>query len=99
MWRADDQTEVLVNKLRQVLACLDENEFVHGDLRAPNVHVKDEKIYILDFDWAGKEGQAHYPDLLNPTERWPAGAQVGSLITKEHDRFMIDNLCSPGMPA
>lgn len=81
--------------LEKIQAVLSSRGFVHGDLRSPNVHIKEDKqVVLFDFDWAGKEGEAKYPDMLNPCETWPPGAQLGALITKEHDQFMIANLSS-----
>ena len=60
---------------------------VHGDLRAPNVHLDSGgKLIVYDFDWAGKTGEVMYPDVLNPTERWALGAEVGARITTKHEK-------------
>ena len=93
MWHEGSRTEELVRKLRRAGTLLEEKGYVHGDLRPPNIHVNEENVYILDFDWAGIEGHAVYPDVLNPSQNWHADAEVGSLITKEHDKFMIESLC------
>ena len=93
MWNEESRTEQLVRKLRRAGTILEEKGYVHGDLRPPNVHTKEGNIYILDFDWAWMEGHAVYPDVLNPSQNWHSDAEVGSLIMKEHDKFMIENLC------
>ena len=41
---------------------------VHGDLRVQNILVVDDSISILDFDWAGKEGEVRYPQELNTSD-------------------------------
>ena len=48
------------------------SKFVHGDLRRPNIMIRNEDIstpsptpIIIDFDWAGIQGQAKYPSSLN----------------------------------
>ncbi|KAH7908691.1 hypothetical protein BJ138DRAFT_1157089 [Hygrophoropsis aurantiaca] len=54
--------------------------FVLGDIRPPNILVGDnDDIRMVDFDWAGKDGEARYP-TCRPT----------ALITKAHDSAMID---------
>jgi tRNA A-37 threonylcarbamoyl transferase component Bud32 len=39
------------------------NGFVHGDLRLPNIIVCGDKLYLVNFDWGGKEGDATLPDV------------------------------------
>ncbi|KAI6022555.1 hypothetical protein EDC04DRAFT_2900835 [Pisolithus marmoratus] len=34
---------------------------VHGDLRAPNIICDQNRVMLIDFDWAGKEGEVSYP--------------------------------------
>lgn len=89
----DANRQTISNKLGMLQQTLREKGMVHGDLRAPNVHLtSQDHLCIFDFDWAGREGHVRYPDVLNPTETWPDGAEVGALITKEHDEFMIKRL-------
>lgn len=35
--------------------------YVHGDLRPPNFIVNSGRVFLIDFDWGGKEGQATFP--------------------------------------
>ena len=93
MWNKGNRTKEHVLKLEKAGTILEKNGYVHGDLRPPNVHTKGENIYILDFDWAGNEDDVVYPDVLNPTQNWHQDAKVGLPIRKEHDKFMIENLC------
>ena len=52
--------------MHEAVRHLHEGGFVHGDLRRPNVLVaagKDDtevKVWIIDFDWAGRCGHARY---------------------------------------
>jgi predicted Ser/Thr protein kinase len=59
MWDNDkhQSKSALRAELERVLRVLEHNNYVHGDLRAPNILVKDNdtKISIVDFDWAGLE--------------------------------------------
>lgn len=67
--------------------------FVHGDLRAPNIIVVKNGVMLLDFDWAQPVATAKYPSVLNYTGiKWPDGARVGAAITKEHDLYMLAEL-------
>ncbi|KAF5345722.1 hypothetical protein D9757_014963 [Collybiopsis confluens] len=51
---------------------LHQNGLVHGDIRLPNIIIQDsdqsnpnldeaKRVRILDFDWAGKDGEVRYP--------------------------------------
>ena len=74
--------------------------WVHGDLRDANILVKSDKVYFIDFEWAGKPDNPippRYPASLS--ERiWTSeiriskGIYPGGLITKEHDRYMPSRL-------
>ncbi|KAG8217923.1 hypothetical protein J3R82DRAFT_6089 [Butyriboletus roseoflavus] len=68
--------------------------YVHGDLRDVNIMVSksDKKRFmIMHFDWAGKRGEARYPDLVDHkgTKR-PAGARFRKEILAHHDLFMLE---------
>ena len=69
--------------------------YVHGDLRAQNILVVDDSIRILDFDWAGKEGEVRYPQELNTSCNWHSDVKPGGLIAKEHDVYQINTICGP----
>ena len=74
----------------RVLDVLKEQNYVHGDLRLPNLIVKEKCIKVLDFDWAGVEGDVYYPVNLNTYDiQWPQGVDVGKEIRSQHDRTMI----------
>ena len=77
--------------LRRVLHVLHTKTCVHGDLRAQNIIVAENKVYIIDFDWAGKEGEATYPPALNVTSDndWAQGVVPKGQIKKEHDEYQI----------
>ena len=89
--------------IAQCVETLHAEGLVHGDVRVDNIllyrpeAVSDETIYcgdiramLVDFDWAGCEGEATYPRNINMlTVSWPAGVKPGSLITKEHDTTML----------
>ena len=52
------------------------------------------RAFLIDFDWAGKKGEARYSVGLNPDIEWPRPASElgGQLITKEDDAFMLERL-------
>ena len=71
-----------------------QKDIVHGDLREPNIMVSKNDpndIRIINFDWAGKVGQAFFPPTIKPDIRWPL-RQPGQPITKNHDLEFINQL-------
>ena len=64
---------------------------MHGDLRPQNIIVAENKVYSIDFDWAGKEGEATCPPTVNVTSEnnWAPGVMPTGHITKEHDEYHI----------
>ncbi|KAG0697439.1 hypothetical protein DFH29DRAFT_946507 [Suillus ampliporus] len=68
--------------------------FVFGDLRKPNVMItQDDKVQLIDFDWAGCEGKVTYPVFISPDIVWPKGVQGLEPILQQHDREMIRFMC------
>jgi len=54
-------------ELLDLVQALHEEGFVHGDLRDTNIICAGDIMMLIDFDWAGREGDAAYPHLrLNP---------------------------------
>jgi len=63
----------------------------HGDARAENIMVlvesgKVKQLKLIDMDWAGSVGSAHYPVLLNTQKNvWPDGVGPGQALQQKHD--------------
>jgi hypothetical protein len=96
----EDQQEKVRRKVGETLQVLHDAGFVHGDLRDTNILIdldsldsNDVRIHFVDFDWAGRIGEAKYPDDINRiTVRRPEGIEGGKLITMEHDKAMLSYL-------
>ncbi|KAF7970321.1 hypothetical protein HWV62_24398 [Athelia sp. TMB] len=89
-------------RVREIVDTLHGGGFVHGDIRSTNLLVDraslgatagDVKIHLIDYDWAGLDGEATYPIGINRSSvTRPDGAEGGKLITKAHDIEMISYL-------
>lgn len=84
----------------KALEILHEGGFVHGDVRRANMMAcktcmdSNERVIVklLDFDWAGLEGQVNYPPHLNRVVKRPEGAIDEAPILKQHDLAMLKHL-------
>ena len=80
--------------IRALLLALHQSGYVHGDIRSSNILVgnSEDDFMLLDFDWAGRIGEARYPMNLNRSEGlWrPDGARDGALILADHDIEMLE---------
>lgn len=66
-----------------------------GDLRSPKVVVTNaNQVKIIDFNWAGEEGQVRYPYVISSEIDWPEGVQAIAVIKRDHDLEMLDRLIS-----
>ncbi|CAG8562894.1 11319_t:CDS:2 [Paraglomus brasilianum] len=87
------QTE---NIVKNAVKSFHDSGYVHGDLCDENIMIKCEKgkidIKFVDFDWAGREGEAKYPESLNPTINWHPDVGWHKLIKREHDHHLVDNI-------
>jgi hypothetical protein len=84
-------------KLRGAVTALHAAGYVHGDLRRCNVLQSNEGsesgVCVIDFDWAGMEGQQNYPSFTNHGDiGWPEGAATGMPLRRAHDEYFLQQL-------
>ncbi|KAK0216320.1 hypothetical protein IW262DRAFT_1276813 [Armillaria fumosa] len=88
-WPAD-----AFEKVKAAVDKLHDGGFVFGDLRRPNVmftrHEQDVRVYLVDFDWSGLEGEVYYPPGLSERPIWAKGVVSFQKIEKEHDLKMLE---------
>ena len=84
-------------QVKKAIDLLHKDKLVFGDLRPPNVLFSGGKVFLIDFDWAGKEEEVRYPHGLSTDIQW--GDRVenleGELIEYEHDSRMLELLFLP----
>jgi serine/threonine protein kinase len=86
-------------QVRKAVEMLHEKETVFGDLREPNIMVKDDgHTMLIDFDWCGKHGKHRYPVSLNDSRDiekggidWHADVKRGGVMMMEHDIYRLNN--------
>ena len=81
--------------LKEAIDILHQNNFVHGDCRPQNIMMtSDDKVCLLDFDWAGTVGSAYYPSDINlsSTCGWHTDVTPGGLIKIEHDVYQFEKM-------
>jgi len=81
-------------QLDRVLQSLRSGNFVHGDLRHTNVFWNrvQNRVFLIDFDWSGINGEKRYPCGMNLEVQWPNGAATGETLSFDHDSFWINQL-------
>ena len=92
--RLDEKTTQSVrSEVQRAIELLHLSGLVFGDLRSPNVMItKANKVKLIDFNWAGEEGQAKYPSLISSDIKWAAGVEALGVIKKDHDITMLNRL-------
>jgi len=90
-------TPMILDELRGVLCQLHQAGFVHGDIRDTNIMVPktgEPSFLLVDFDWAGKAGEARYPvNVYKGRELWrPDGVDDKKLMTADHDIQMLEHM-------
>jgi serine/threonine protein kinase len=95
----DRYVKGLETKIRAAIDNLHRMNMVHGDLRDANIMVREDDgkflFKVVDFDWAGTNGQVTYPKLLNKVDVFrPEGVDDGLPIVAQHDQDMLDYLLS-----
>ena len=73
--------QAVVEQCKKALRALHNKGFCHGDFRANNILVRDAEgiqIWVIDFDWSGKNGTAVYPLFMNHIDiKWYPNASDG----------------------
>lgn len=88
-----------VEKLvKEAIESLHRKGFVHGDVRHTNIMIdnklvkgarnRSRPILLVDWDWAGTDGEVKYPVTLNSSVLRPKGAYAGEKIEASHDLEM-----------
>ena len=92
--KLDEKTmQIVRSEVQRAIEALHDCKLVFGDLRSPNVMItKSNKVKLIDFNWAGEEGQARYPSLISSDIKWAAGVEALGVIKKDHDVEMLDRL-------
>ncbi|KAJ6463197.1 hypothetical protein C8R47DRAFT_1180344 [Mycena vitilis] len=88
----DKLPQDFAGQLTEIISVLHNGGYVFGDLRWPNIMVAKKEVKLIDFDWAGKVGQAKYPIHLAHNISWPAGVTAMGQIEKAHDLDMLRGL-------
>ena len=67
--------------------------WVHGDLRIPNIRfLPSGRVSLIDFEWAGKVGEARFPDIINASVFHQYAKELirpGNVIPKFFDWFCV----------
>ncbi|KAI0287938.1 hypothetical protein B0F90DRAFT_1148985 [Multifurca ochricompacta] len=85
----------LLDDVKAAISELHKANLVFGDMRRPNILVKEEKdrsrALLIDFEWVGEADQARYPPSLNDSGEiaWAEGVRPHGLMRKQHDLDMI----------
>ena len=85
--------ECVSQQLSSIRSLLKEESNVHGDLRSSNVIVTSKnKLFVVDFSWAGKSKMVSYPYSLNMSINWHSSVEPGVKILPEHDAYLVENI-------
>ena len=81
------------SEVQCALDVLHSNGLVFGDLWLPNILItKDGNVKLIDFNWAGEDGQAKYPPLISQEITWPEGVEAMAVMRQQHDLDMLHKL-------
>ncbi|CAA7263657.1 unnamed protein product [Cyclocybe aegerita] len=82
------------NKVTEAVQILHGNDIVFGDLRHPNILyiASKDHVVLVDFDWAGKDGESRYPASLNLANIWSDEVLPNGIMRKSHDLWQLERL-------
>ena len=82
--------------LLKIMTKMSSRNYVHGDLRPPNILVVDagKSFKIIDFDWAGKVGKMKFPEDINK-KAFAIRIEPFQVITQEHDEDLLEKHLFP----
>lgn len=77
--------------LRDLMQSFHDAGFVHGDLREPNILCDGEKLKLINYDWGGVVGEAHYPHAQLCYELTDGRDGSDPRITKDDDKRILQD--------
>ncbi|KAH9918378.1 uncharacterized protein BXZ73DRAFT_53020 [Epithele typhae] len=96
-----EQQSAAAREVERAMKRLHDNGMVHGDLRPPNILLLqgweqgvEGRMRLIDFDWAGREGEVRYPCRLSKQVFPVDGIDDYAPITYAHDKGMLSLLYS-----
>jgi tRNA A-37 threonylcarbamoyl transferase component Bud32 len=91
--RWDKPSETQKEKFKSVLKLMKGRDFVHGDLRAPNVLLRGtDEIFVIDFEFAGKANEVRLPFDIDTNNEKFCGKKPLDLIDHNFDQEMASKL-------
>ena len=100
----EQQRCFVISQLIEAINMLHKNNYVHGDIRMPNIMLKTQngiELKMIDFEFAGKEGAVYYPNLNGKIFWGPVDEKKNNedksyysfkKITIENDLFMLGRM-------
>lgn len=84
----------VLDKVELAVSLLHERGIVFGDLREGNIVYFDDRVMLVDFDWAGRHGVDRYPATLNVEGscQWADDVYPYGVMRKEHDLWQLRRL-------
>ena len=90
------KADLIYAELVKVIRILSESKLVHGDLRSNNLMIygtfdtimEPIKVNVIDMEWAGRLGEAYYPEDRNPAVGYPG--EAASCIGLGDDAHMVN---------
>ena len=78
------------------MGLLHKQDMAFGDLQINNILYvpsgAEGHVVLVDFDWAGKDGESRYPATLNPVNAWHDGVMAYGIMEKRHDLWQLEQL-------
>jgi len=87
----EERKQWILQNVERAITILHSSNYVHGDVRLPNILVSNDRVYMIDFDFSGEEGIARYPRNLDMSN-FPWVSTESELITKQFDLDAVERL-------
>jgi tRNA A-37 threonylcarbamoyl transferase component Bud32 len=88
-----DAMEAQKAEVCRALQVMKEAGLVHGDLRFPNVLLRgQDKVFIIDFDFGGKNEQVSLPYYINKEAYDPVEVKPLQVINHKLDEDMVKKI-------
>ncbi|KAF9495631.1 hypothetical protein BDN71DRAFT_1482594 [Pleurotus eryngii] len=84
--------DALFDDVEKALDLLHKHGLVFGDVQDANLVLSKGCRFLVDFDWAGREGEDRYPVVLNVANGWHPEVCVYAIMRMIHDDFQFEQL-------
>jgi RIO-like serine/threonine protein kinase len=93
-----DLPAIVAKQVEAAVSVIHQAGIVFGDLRENNILYTqtdgsaEGRVFLVDFDWADRDGEGRYPATLNIDSQWERSVSPYGVMQKAHDLWQVERI-------